>query len=91
MYFQNSPLSERYFYIQAYFYVTVTRNFERFQYFNFETNFQKNEYSFLDQSTETEKATFPYKTALSEANVKTNRMGSTKWVYHKERSFASNF
>ena len=71
--------------------MTVTRNFERFQYFNFETNFQKNEYSFLDQSTETEKATFPYKTALSEANVKTNRMGSTKWVYHKERSFASNF
>ena len=34
--------------------------------------------------------TFPYKTALSEANVKTNRMGSTKWTYHKEQSFASN-
>ena len=34
--------------------------------------------------------TFPYKTALSEANVKANRMGSTKLTYHKEWSFASN-
>ena len=25
-----------------YFYVTITGNFERFQYFNFETNFLKN-------------------------------------------------
>ena len=35
--------------------------------------------------------TFPHKTALSEANVKTKRIGSTKWIYHKERSFASNY
>ena len=34
--------------------------------------------------------TFPYKTALSEANVKTNRMVIIKLTYHKERSFASN-
>ena len=29
------------------------------------------------------------KTGISEANVKTNRMVSKKWSYHKERSFAS--
>ena len=27
----------------TYFYVAITRDFERFQYFNFETNFLKNE------------------------------------------------
>ena len=26
---------------------------------------------------------------MSEANVKTNRIVSTKWAYHKERGFAS--
>ena len=31
------------------------------------------------------------KTVISEANVKINRMMSTKWIYYKERSFASNF
>ena len=34
---------------------------------------------------------FPFKTALSEASVKTNRMATTKWTYHKEWSFASNY
>ena len=33
---------------------------------------------------------FPYKTAMSEANVEKNRMVSAKWTCHKERSFASN-
>ena len=33
---------------------------------------------------------FQYKTILSEANVKTNAMESTKWTYHKERGFTSN-
>ena len=28
---------------------------------------------------------------MSEANVKTNRIMSTKWTYHKERNFASNY
>ena len=38
-----------------------------------------------------EHTSFPYKTAISQANVKkTNRMISTKWTYRKERSFASN-
>ena len=63
------------------------------EYFNFETNFlesffKKLEYRFLVESTENERATFPYKTALSESNA---RMESKKWNYHKEWSFASNY
>ena len=78
--------------------MTVTENFKRFQYFNFKTDlleseifFKKLEYRFLVESTKIEKASFPYKTAISEANVKTNRMVTTKWAYHRERSFASNY
>ena len=56
-----------------------------------QTLFKKLEYRFLVESTMIESATFPYKTVLSEANVKTNRMGSTKWTYHKERTFASTY
>ena len=48
---------------------------------NFEANFLKKANSFA----------FPYKTAFSEANVKTNRMGSIKWTYYKERIFSSNY
>ena len=55
------------------------------------------EYRFWVESTKIEKATSPTfpkatsnKTALSEAIVKTNRMGCTKWTDHKEQSFASN-
>ena len=40
--------------------------------------FKKLEYRFLNESTKIENASFPYKTAVSEANVKTNRMMSTK-------------
>ena len=43
-----------------------------------QTHSQKLEYRFLAESTETENVTFPYKTTLSESNVKTTRMGSTK-------------
>ena len=32
-------------------------------------------------------ATFPYKTALPEANITANRMGSKKWTYYKECNF----
>ena len=56
-----------------------------------QTFFTKLKDHFLIESTKIENATFPQKTALSEANVKTNRMGSTKWTYHKEPSFASNY
>ena len=51
---------------------------------------KKLEYHFLVESTKTDNITFPYKTALSEANVETNRMESTKLTHHKEQSFASN-
>ena len=64
--------------------MTISGNFERFQYLNFETDFLENEsffrktrVLFLDESTKIENASFPYKTAISEANVKTNRMVST--------------
>ena len=55
------------------------------------TFFKKLEYCFLVEGTKSESAAFPYKTVISEANVKTNRMVSTKWIYKKERSFASNY
>ena len=31
------------------------------------------------------------KTVMLEANLMTNKMASTEWTYHKERSFASNY
>ena len=55
-----------------------------------DTFIKKLEYRFLAESTKIENASFPYKTTMSEANVKTNRIASTKWTYHKERGFASN-
>ena len=55
------------------------------------TFFKKLEYSFLVETTKIENASFPFKTALSEANVKANRMATAKWTYHKESSFASNY
>ena len=82
----------------AYFYVTITGNFGVFDtqtlkqiFWKKKTFFKKPDYRFLTESTKIENATFPLKTGLSEANFKTNRMGSTKWTYyHKEWSFASN-
>ena len=78
--------------------MTITENFKRFQYFNLETDFLENEnllkklgHHFLVESTEIENASFPYKTVLSEADVKANKMVTTKWTYQKERSFASNY
>ena len=72
--FQNSPPFER----SACFYVTISGNFERFQYFNFEADFLENEIlfqktgdRFLVESTKIENASFSYKTAISEVNVKT--------------------
>ena len=50
---------------------------------------KKLEYRFLVESTKIENVPFPYKTSISEANVKTNRMVSTKWTFQKERSFVS--
>ena len=55
------------------------------------TFIQKLEYRFLVDSIKIENASFPYKTAILESNVKTKRMVSTQWTYHKERSFTSNY
>ena len=86
--------------ISGFLYETITGNFECFQDFNFKKNpkkenlfFRKLENSFVVESITIESVTYPYpyKTAPSEANVKTNRMGSAKWTYHKEHSFASIF
>ena len=52
---------------------------------------RKLEYRFLVESTKIESASFPYKTAISKANIKKNKMESEKLTYHKERSFASNY
>ena len=78
--------------------MTTNGNFERFQNFNFETDFLENEnffqktgVSFWVESIKIENTSFLYNTAISEANNKTNRIVSTKWTYHKERSFASNY
>ena len=92
--FQNSPPFQR----AACSFVAIIGNFERLQYFNLETNFLKKkktffkklECRFLVESTKVENAVFLHKTTISETNVKTNRMGSTKWNYHKERRFPSN-
>ena len=80
------------------FYVTISESFKCFQYFNFETNFlenknlfQKTGVRFLVETTKIENTSFPFKTTLSEAKVKTNRMGTAKCTYHKEWSFASNY
>ena len=54
------------------------------------TFFKKLEYLFLVENTKIENTTFRNTTTLPEANVKTNRMGSTKLTYHKEQSFVSN-
>ena len=50
---------------------------------------KKLEYRFLIESTKIENASFPYKTGVSEANVKANKMRSTKWIYHKKQIFDS--
>ena len=56
------------------------------------TFYKKLEYHrFLVKATKIENTSFAFKTALSEANVKTNRMAITKWTYYKEWSFASNY
>ena len=68
--FQNSSPFE----ISACFNVTITGDFERFQYFNFETILLKRKpfsqkVCVLVENTKIENASFPHKTALSEANV----------------------
>ena len=56
-----------------------------------ESFFKKLNYCFLVEATKIENPSFPFKTALSEANVKTNSVATTKWTYHKGWSFASKY
>ena len=93
-YFENSTPFER----SACFWVTTTGILNVFTtlslkliFWKTKAFFKKLEYRFLVQNTKIESAIFPHKTALPEANVKTNRMGSTKCTYHKGRIFASNY
>ena len=51
------------------------------------TLFKKLEYLSLVDGTMAENATCPYKTVLSKAKVKANRIRSTKWTYNKEWGF----
>ena len=78
--------------------VTITRSFQTFNddtlkqiFWKAKTFFEKLEQLFLVQSLKIKNATFLYNAALSEPNVKIKRMGSTKWTWHKERSFVSNY
>ena len=50
-----------------------------------ETFFSKINYCFLVESSKIKNASFSYKSAISEANVKTNSMERIKWTYGKNR------
>ena len=63
----------------------ISRNFEGFQYFNLDTNFLKLEYLFLVESTKTENAIFPYKTAVSKTNVRQIEWGVQYGLISKNR------
>ena len=78
--YQNGPLFKR----LACFIWQSLESFGHFWYFNF---FKKLEHRFSLESIKIRNATFPYKTALSELSVKTNRMEHTKWTCHKEWPF----
>ena len=78
--------------------MTISESFKRFQHINFETDFMENEdlfqksgVPFLVEATMIENTSFLFKTALSEANVKTNRVATAKWTYRKKWSFACNY
>ena len=84
---QNSPPSERW-------HVFMRQSVETLNVFNTLTLkriflktkafFKKLENRFLIESNKIENV-------MSEPNVKTNRMVSTKWTYHKERSLRTSY
>ena len=55
------------------------------------TFFKELEYRFIVETTKIQTISFPFKTALSEANVKTIRIATTKWTCQKEWNFASKY
>ena len=93
--FQNSSPYERlacfYVTIQSVKVLNVVNTLTLIQIFwKTKIFFKKLEDCFLVETTKIENTSFPFKTARSEANAKTNRMVTTKWTYHIERSFPSN-
>ena len=71
--------------------MTINGNFERFDYFDLETDFLEN---FLVESIKIENAWFSYKTAIPEVNVKTNHprpQSNLKKITLAPHDFAGNF
>ena len=78
--------------------MVIIRNFfERFQYLTLKQIFWKKENFFIKLMEHLIlkeiilKTQHFHKKETSETNVKTNKIESTKWTYHKEQSFASNY
>ena len=57
------------------------------QTFKPKTFFKKFEYGFRVENIKIEKASSPFITAISESNVKTKRMVSTKWTKVQRTEF----
>ena len=66
--------------------ITLKKIFRKMKIFS-----RKLGYHFIVESIKIGNAWFPWKTAISEANVEANGMVSTKWTYYKEQSFAGNY
>ena len=78
--------------------MTIRRDFERFNTLTLLQIFRKTktvskklEYRLSNETTKTENTSFLFKTAQSEVDIKTDRMATTKWTYHKDWCFASNY
>ena len=79
--FQSSPFERL-----ACFYVTIRGILNVCNiliFWKMKTFFKKLEYPFLVESFQIENVSLLYKTAISEANLKTHRTVSTKFTYHK--------
>ena len=79
--FQSSPFERL-----ACFYVTIRGILNVCNiliFWKMKTFFKKLEYPFLVESFQNENVSLLYKTAISEANLKTHRTVSTKFTYHK--------
>ena len=56
-------------------------------FWKMKTFIKKLDYRFLVESTNIDNASLLYKTAISEANFKTNRIVSTKWILSQRTEF----